>query len=44
MRSLFCVALLGMVAMATHGSAQESKSKAEKEGMTKATFLVTGLH
>jgi hypothetical protein len=44
MRSLFCFAILGVVGLFANVSAQESKTKPEKVDITKATYLVTGLH
>jgi len=44
MRSLLYIATVGIVALAVNGNAQEPKPKPEKEEITKATYMVTGLH
>jgi hypothetical protein len=44
MRSLLWFAILGIVALPANGSEQESKTRPEKEKITKATYKVTGLH
>ena len=44
MRSLLSSAALLIVALAGNGYAQESKKQADKAEITKATYMVTGLH
>jgi hypothetical protein len=42
MRSLFCLATLAIAAFATDGYVQETKKT--KPEITKAVYMVTGLH
>lgn len=44
MRSLFYLAIVSVVGLAANADAQQPKAKPEKENLTKATYLVTGLH
>jgi hypothetical protein len=44
MRSLLYFAILGTIALAANGKAQESKAKPEKSEITNATYMITGLH
>ena len=44
MRSLLSSAALVIVALAGNGYAQESKKQPDKVEITKATYMVTGLH
>jgi len=44
MRSLLYFAILGTIALPANSNAQEPKPKPEKEEITKATYMVTGLH
>ena len=44
MKSLVCFATVGIVALAANGYAQESKKPPDKAEITKAMYMVTGLH
>ena len=44
MRSLFCFAALGIVALAATGNTQEPKKEPAKAEITKAAYLVKGMH
>ena len=44
MRSLLSSAALVIVALAGNDTAQESKKQPDKAEITKATYMVTGLH
>jgi len=44
MRSLLCFAMVGIVALAGDGYAQEAQKKPDKAESTKALYMVQGLH
>ena len=44
MKALLCFATLGIVALAANGYAQEPAKKPDKAEITKALYMVTGLH
>ncbi len=44
MRSLLCFATMGIVALAATGYGQDAKKKPAKAEITKAMYMVQGLH